>query len=111
MRQSDFMSELLPAQPYSRPVGDDRYLVVSLFSGAGGLDMGFVMEGFNIVWANDLDADACKTYASNIGDHIHCGDIERFMDDLACYKGNEVRDVVHGRVAVCATRAVPDAAC
>ena len=87
MKQSDFMRELLPAQPYSRPAGDDRHLVVSLFSGAGGLDMGFVMEDFNIVWANDLDADACKTYASNIGDHIHCGDIERFMDDLARYRG------------------------
>lgn len=87
MKQNNFISELFPVRPFERPKDDNRYLVVSLFSGAGGLDMGFVMEGFNIVWANDIDADACKTYAANIGDHVHCGDIEQFMDDLNCYKG------------------------
>lgn len=44
--------------------------VVSLFSGAGGLDLGFQNAGFNIVWANDFDEDACKTYSLNIGNHI-----------------------------------------
>jgi len=39
--------------------------VVSLFSGAGGLDLGFVQAGFNIVWANDNFLSACKTYSSN----------------------------------------------
>ncbi|HBQ5953659.1 TPA: DNA cytosine methyltransferase, partial [Klebsiella pneumoniae subsp. pneumoniae] len=28
--------------------------VVSLFSGAGGLDLGFKNAGFQIVWANDI---------------------------------------------------------
>ena len=32
--------------------------VVSLFSGAGGLDLGFKMAGHEIVWANDLYSDA-----------------------------------------------------
>lgn len=32
--------------------------VVSLFSGAGGLDLGFTMAGHEIVWANDNYADA-----------------------------------------------------
>lgn len=44
--------------------------VVSLFSGAGGLDLGFQNAGFDIVWANDFDEDACKTYSLNIGNHI-----------------------------------------
>ena len=87
MEQTDFIKELSPVKPFVRPKGDNRYLVVSLFSGAGGLDIGFVLEGFNIVWANDLDSDACKTYAVNIGNHIQCGDIERFMDDLERFKG------------------------
>ena len=39
------------------------YSVVSLFSGAGGLDMGFFNKGFNILWANDIDKDACKTHS------------------------------------------------
>lgn len=49
--------------------------VVSLFSGAGGLDLGFINAGFDIVWANDFDKNACDTYRRNIGDHIHCGSI------------------------------------
>ena len=34
--------------------------VVSLFSGAGGLDLGFKNAGFELLWANDFDADACN---------------------------------------------------
>jgi DNA (cytosine-5)-methyltransferase 1 len=49
--------------------------VVSLFSGAGGLDLGFVMAGHTVVWANDLCPDASETYRANIGGHIVCGDI------------------------------------
>ena len=49
--------------------------VVSLFSGAGGLDLGFVMAGHQIIWANDIDKDAVATYRHNLGDHILQGDI------------------------------------
>ena len=49
--------------------------VVSLFSGAGGLDLGFVMAGHKIIWANDIDKDAVETYRKNIGEHIVCNDI------------------------------------
>lgn len=49
--------------------------VVSLFSGAGGLDLGFTMAGHEIVWANDLYEDAVKTYRKNIGNHIVLKDI------------------------------------
>lgn len=51
--------------------------IVSLFSGAGGLDLGFVMAGHSIVWANDLYGDAVLTYRRNIGDHIVCEDIKK----------------------------------
>ena len=49
--------------------------VTSLFSGAGGLDIGFGSAGHQIVWANDIDPDSVETYRHNIGDHIVLGDI------------------------------------
>jgi DNA (cytosine-5)-methyltransferase 1 len=49
--------------------------VVSLFSGAGGLDLGFKMAGHSIIWANDLYGDAVETYRMNLGGHIVCKDI------------------------------------
>ena len=42
--------------------------VVSLFSGCGGLDLGFKEAGFDIVWANDFDADAQAVYKLNLGE-------------------------------------------
>lgn len=39
--------------------------IVSLFSGAGGLDLGFSNAGFNVIWANEYDKDIWKTYKKN----------------------------------------------
>ena len=60
--------------------------VVSLFSGAGGLDLGFKMAGHDIVWANDVYEDAVNTYRHNLGDHIVLGDIAQIdiKDIPAC---------------------------
>lgn len=55
--------------------------VVSLFSGGGGLDLGFEKAGFDIQWAIDNDKNAVSTYKANIGNHIICDDINAI--DLA----------------------------
>lgn len=39
--------------------------VGSLFSGIGGIDLGFTQAGFDIAWAIELDKRACITYQSN----------------------------------------------
>lgn len=49
--------------------------IISLFSGAGGLDLGLIQAGNKVIWANDIDKDAVATYRENIGSHIICGDI------------------------------------
>ena len=55
----------------------DKFKVVSLFSGCGGLDLGFIKAGFEVIWANDFFPDAVETYKKNIGDHIVLGDITK----------------------------------
>ena len=50
--------------------------IISLFSGAGGLDIGLIEAGNQVIWANDIDEDAVETYRKNIGKHIVCEDIK-----------------------------------
>ncbi|MCQ2977532.1 MAG: DNA cytosine methyltransferase [archaeon] len=54
-----------------------KYRAISLFSGAGGMDIGFIKAGFDIVWANDFFKDAVDSYKKNIGNHIVYGDITK----------------------------------
>ena len=46
----------------------DHPRLVSLFSGCGGLDLGFEQAGFNRVWANDFDKDAQAVFRLNLGE-------------------------------------------
>ncbi|HEK1874605.1 TPA: DNA cytosine methyltransferase [Proteus mirabilis] len=39
--------------------------IASLFSGAGGLDLGFELAGFNISWSNEFDKTIWKTHKRN----------------------------------------------
>ncbi|EEZ00742.1 type II restriction-modification system methylation subunit [Vibrio sp. RC586] len=41
---------------------------ISLFSGCGGLDLGFHKAGFNIVFSNDIEKNVESTYRYNLGD-------------------------------------------
>ena len=50
--------------------------IVSLFSGCGGLDLGFEQEGYETVWANDFKHEACVTFANHFGNVIREGDVE-----------------------------------
>lgn len=67
--------------------------VVSLFSGCGGMDLGF-KGGFTFLgshyprlpfqfnWACEINKAACRTYRKNISKHIREGDIWELMDEL-----------------------------
>lgn len=62
--------ELPPPSSRKKPT------VLSLFSGCGGMDLGFKQAGFRILWANDVDKDCCETYRHNKIGKIVEGDIQ-----------------------------------
>lgn len=82
-----------PTQACAAPVRTARkkerrqmFTVISMFSGCGGMDLGFTggfqvfgrryrSLPFEIIWANDLNGEACKTYQRNLGHKILIGDV------------------------------------
>lgn len=44
--------------------------VASFFAGCGGMDLGLHWAGFDIVYANEIDPAASKTYSTNLSPHI-----------------------------------------
>lgn len=51
---------------------------IDLFCGAGGFSVGLVKSGFNVVFANDINRDACSTYKVNHPNtHVFWGDISQ----------------------------------
>ena len=84
------------------PVLPHRQTVVSLFSGAGGMDLGFqggfdflgrhyARSPFDVIWANELVKPAARTYRHNFGHEIIVGDIWEHINKLP-----EDADVVIG---------------
>lgn len=74
-------------RPKYRSKASARPTAISLFSGAGGMDVGFIRAGFDVVWANDFNKNAVATYQENIGDHIVLGDINEQLGSLRDFEG------------------------
>lgn len=68
---------------------------ISLFSGAGGMDVGFENAGYNVVWANEIDKYAAETFKNNHPyTELKVGDLNNYLQDLKFYNG-EI-DIVFG---------------
>lgn len=61
---------------------------ISLFSGAGGMDVGFENAGVQIVFANELMTEAAETYKANHPDRtIVNDDIHNILHELDAFQG------------------------
>jgi DNA (cytosine-5)-methyltransferase 1 len=61
---------------------------VSLFAGAGGMDVGANNAGVTVVAASELDSHACNTYRQNHPrTNLIEGDIEQHIEEFSEYKG------------------------
>ena len=61
--------------------------ILSLFSGAGGLDLGFRNAGFEITTSNEIDTDTFDTYKYNFPKTKHIGGsiVKLSKDDIEDY--------------------------
>lgn len=56
----------------------EKITVGSMFAGIGGICLGFKQNGCELIWANEIDKHACKTYRLNFGDsYLVEGDIQK----------------------------------
>ena len=53
--------------------------VGGLFSGVGGIELGFEKAGYEIAWANEIDKDACITYRKNFSHLLYEEDIHQLQ--------------------------------
>lgn len=61
---------------------------ISLFTGAGGMDVGFEKAGFHVVFANELVKEAADTYRANHNEDVMVNDnIYNILDRLDAFKG------------------------
>jgi DNA (cytosine-5)-methyltransferase 1 len=51
------------------------YTVGSLYSGIGGVCLGFQQSGAKVLWANEFDKNACVTYRLNFTHHLYEQDV------------------------------------
>ena len=69
----------------------DSIKAVSLFSGAGGMDVGFTNAGYSVCYANEKENTFCDTYEAFFGEGtISRGDIDTKMDEISKLKDVDV---------------------
>lgn len=57
------------------------YKVAGFFSGVGGIELAFQQAGFKIIWANEYDKNAVKTYKENFDHEVVFQDIHKLNEE------------------------------
>ena len=66
----------------------DKLTAVSLFTGAGGMDIGFERAGIEVIFANELMSEAAATYNANHASGVMVNDdVNNIFDLLGQFRG------------------------
>ncbi len=68
-----------------------KFTVIDLFSGAGGLSLGFANKGFNNIFSIDIEPTFCKTYKKNFPAH------KLIQKDITSLKNEEILDLINNQ--------------
>ena len=75
--------------------------ILSLFSGVGGLDLGFEKAGFNIVAANEIDKSTYKTFEYNFPNtKLFKKSIKKLNEDEINFKVDGIMVDLHVKAGV-----------
>lgn len=74
---------------------NNTFTAVSLFTGAGGMDVGFERAGINIMFANEMMSEAAQTYSANHPDGIMVNDdinddIHNQIETIDRFEGTDI---------------------
>jgi len=72
---------------------------IDMFCGCGGMGLGLKKAGFDVLYANDINEDAVKTYRANLKDTlVECGDITKIdpLDVKKKIKNQKIELIVAG---------------
>lgn len=93
------MSEVLDASLRHFMKKESRYYAIGLFSGCGGMELGFKEAGFSFLASCDFDHDACTTFRENFDSPIVEGDItqeEVKAEIMRLAQGHKVDIIIGG---------------
>lgn len=90
VRESPAVYGVTQPSPIKQRRAEKLYSIISLFSGCGGLDLGFIgnfeflekkypRNNFKVIWANDIDEPSCQTFANYFKHPVVCGDITQIL--------------------------------
>lgn len=101
-RRTSHMGTAYPTLSDHGDVNSRPIKTLSLFSGAGGLDLGFLASGYGIAACVEIESNYCETLRTNVGGNhrfggqtvVHETDIRKF--DASQYRNMGIRCVIGG---------------
>ena len=59
----------------------EKLKVAGFFTGVGGIELGFEKAGFDVIWSNEIDKNAAKTFSLNHKNKLVLDDINNVLSE------------------------------